>query len=361
MAEILYKPILYQVSAFDASEEFTFFFSYIGSSLSKNTIVIRDNETNEEVYENTFVTMQLKNTVPANTLNNGKVYNVSIQVFDNDGNSSPFSDAIVVFCYTSPEFKITNISENQIISSSYYQVELSYEQIEGEKLNQYSLILYNANKIEIYNTGNIFNTSNLSLLISDLINGEFYYIRATGITIHGMIVDTGYTAFSVRYIKPPVYSLLGLENKPNVGAISITPNILTIEGTVNPDPPKFIDNKEIDLTEDDSYVKFDEAFNIENDFVIQLIGRSFKKFSEIIILENEKYKIEIKYMYGKFEGQEKEKYYFQLRAYNEATNYFLTSNYIDVLNNEEKIFLWIKKKNNIYELICEVLNQEVGE
>lgn len=355
MATTLYKPMLYLVPAFDAREDFIFTFSYLGGSIFKNTILIKNNETNQEVYRNTETTRQLRHTVPANTLTNGKIYNVSIQVIDGDNNVSQFSDPIVIYCFSNPNFTFTNLTENQIVSSSFFEAQLNYSQPEGEKLNQYTIFLYNSNKIEISNSGNLYDTDNLKYIVSNLVNGDYYYLRATGKTIHNMTVDTGYVFFNIRYINPPVYTLLGLENKPEVGAISISPHIIVITGTSNPDPPKYINGIEVDLTEKDSYVQFEGGFNITNDFVIQLIGRNFNDYSDILILDNKNYKIIISYRKGSFDGQDGEKAYFELKAYNAITNYVQMSNYLNIPNENENVYIWIKRKGALFEIKAEIL------
>lgn len=355
MATTLYKPMLYLVPAFDATADFTFTFSYLGGEIFRNTILIKNNATNQEVYRNTVVSRQLRHTVPAGTLRNGTVYNVSIQVIDGNNDSSPFSDPIVVYCYTTPTFGFTNLVEDQIVSSSFFEAQLNYSQPEGEILNQYTVFLYNSNRIEITNSGNLYDTENLRYIVNNLVNGDYYYLRATGRTLHNMDIDTGYVFFNVRYINPPVYSLLGLENQAEIGAISISPHLVVVTGTSNPDPPKFINNIEVDLRDEGSWVKFDSGFNIANDFTIQMIGRDFNDYSQILILDNKQYKITLEYRYGTFAGNDEEIAYFELKAYNPLTNYILLSNYIDKTTPNENIYIWMRRKNNVFELKAEVL------
>ena len=355
MATILYKPNLYLVPAFDAKKDFIFTFAYLGGSVFKNTILIKNNETNQEIYRHTETTRQLRQTVPSDTLTNGRVYNVSIQIIDGDNNVSQFSDPIVIYCFTTPTFNFVNLVENQIITASYFETQLNYNQIENERLNQYTFILYNSNKVELYNSGNLYNTSILKTLIPNLVNGNYYYLRAIGKTMHNMDVDTGYVFFNVRYINPPVYTLLGLENKADVGAISISPHLIVITGTSKPNPPKYINNIEVDLREKGSYVEFEKGFNISNDFTLQLIGRAFNDYSDIIILDNKSFKIVVSYRKGVFDGQNGEKAYFQVKAYNSLTNYVLLSNYINVPNINTNIYIWLRRKGAVYELKCEIL------
>ena len=355
MATLSYKPVLYVVPAFDAQLEFTFTFSYVYGSLQDNTILIKDNQTGTEIYRNKITSRQLRHTLPANTLTNGKVYSVQIQVTDTNGDISQFSDPMIIYCFTTPTFTFANVSQEQTLTSSYYRFDINYSQLEGELLNQYTVILYNSNRIEINNSGSLYDTSDLGYTFYNLTNNEFYYIRATGVTVHNMTVDTGYIYFNISYLTPPVYTLLGLENLRSAGAIRISPNIKVIGATCNPDPPIYIDDKEIDLTGDGSYVDFEDGFQINDNFLIQSIGRDFTPQSTIMELSNGEHNIKINYRIGNFEGQNGNKAYIELKAYNVLTCYYQMSNYIDIPTPEQYIYMWIKRQNNRYELIIQLL------
>lgn len=143
--ELLNKPQLYIESgyAFDAryDREFKYLWSSGNNQSIANTLIIRDNETNSIVYNNKQETLLLKHILPANTLQNGKTYNVSIQVFDRDGKASELSDTLIFKCYTTPTISLNVINEQVIRNSSYLFI-INYEQIEGEELQYYSLELY---------------------------------------------------------------------------------------------------------------------------------------------------------------------------------------------------------------------------
>ena len=355
MSTLTYKPVLFSVPAFDASKDFTFSFSYSYGTIQDNTILIKDNETGLDVYRNKVVSRQLRQTVPASTLQNGKIYSVRVQVTDINGDISQFSDPIVIYCFTTPVFNFTNVTEEQTLTSSYYQFDIGYSQTEGELLSQYTVILYNSNKVEINNSGSLYDTSDLGYTFYNLANKEFYYVRAIGVTVHNITIDTGYVYFNILYETPPVYTLLGLENLPSAGAIRVSPNIKVIGASCNPDPPIFIDNKEIDLTGEGSYVHFEDGFKISDNFLIQCIGRNFKNHSLIMKLSNNEYNIEVYYRTGNFEGQDGNKAYIELKSYNPITCYYQMSNYIDIPNETQYIYIWIKRTNNKYEIVIEIL------
>ena len=74
MATLSYKPVLYLVPAFDATKDFTFSFTYSYGSLQDNTILIKDNSNNSEIYRNKVITKQLRQIIPANTLSGKQDY-----------------------------------------------------------------------------------------------------------------------------------------------------------------------------------------------------------------------------------------------------------------------------------------------
>lgn len=349
----LYKPVIFQQPAFDATENFTITFSYSGTSVFKNTLLIKKNDTNEEIYRETIESRQLKHTIPANTLINGEVYNVAVQIIDGDNNTSQFSNSVLLYCFTKPVFRITNITENQVLTDSNINVILEYSQEQNEPLNAYNITLYNSNKIEINNSGLIYNNTSLTYNFRNLTDKTFYYVRATGRTLYNTILDTGYILFSVQYSNPSIFTFLELENQANIGAIRITPNLILIEGTVTGNE-KYTDAGEIDLTTKNDSVIFDKGFNIDDNFTIKLIGRNFTELEEIINLSNEKYNISVIYRKGTFDNIG-EKMYFELKSYNPITYYYLMSNYIDEPNPDTNIYIWIRKQNNIYEIKTEII------
>ena len=119
------KANLYNINAFDKTKEQIFSFVWNGNQSFGNILMICENQSNKVIYQEKQNTMQLKHTLPANTLNNGVLYNARIAVVDIDNNISEYSDPILFYCFTTPTFIFDNIEENQIInthlnSSAYF-------------------------------------------------------------------------------------------------------------------------------------------------------------------------------------------------------------------------------------------------
>ena len=103
------------MQSFDASIGTTIKFSWLGNLPVSNTLRIKNNETNEVVYEVTQTTMRLEHTISSgNNLINGVLYNASVKVTDSNNSDSEWSDVLLFYCFTTPTFSI-NIEQEQII------------------------------------------------------------------------------------------------------------------------------------------------------------------------------------------------------------------------------------------------------
>ncbi|MBR0596967.1 hypothetical protein [Sinanaerobacter chloroacetimidivorans] len=351
------SPVLYGKSAFDSTTESIFTFNWNGAQSVKNRLVVKNNITNETVYDQVQTTFQLKHTLPANALINGVTYNAVIYSIDINNIQSSISNTIVFKCLSTPSWEFSNLVENQIIHNSSYELQLTYSQTEEELLNFYQLFLYDSTHSLIFQSGLIYDTTSLSYTLSGLNDNAQYYIRATSKTLNGMDLDTGYIKVSVEYISPSIFSLVIPENMKFDGCIKISSNIIDIEGVSNPATLNYINDTMVDLSVAGSYVQFDNQFEITDDFVIQINGMGFKDYSTILELSNGTYKIELSYAKGIFTGQSGEKVYCVLKVYNSLTNYYLTSNLIDVPLDTDRIHIWLRRVSSLYDLI--IVNKSV--
>ena len=172
--------------------------------------------------------MQLKHTIPANTLKNGNLYNIKIAVMDIDNNVSEYSDSLLFYCFTTPTFTFDNLTEHQIVKNASYQIDMSYEQLENEPLQSWEISLYDISKSKIQSSGVCY-ADNIKYTLTNLEDNQTYYLKATCMTLNGMTIDTGYVEFSVNYKQPSIYSLLTLENVADNGYIKLQSNIRAVE------------------------------------------------------------------------------------------------------------------------------------
>ena len=344
------KPVLKSIKAFDATNDYTFTFSWAGSQSYGSHIKIYNNVTLELVAENTEVSFKLENTVSVNTLVNGLVYLAEIASIDSVGTESAYSDKVVFYCYSTPTFSFTNIIDGQIIAGSNANCDITYTQTESELLDSFKVSLYDLSQTQLSTSGLIYETDSPTYTISGLSDNTQYYIKAEGTTVHGMSLDTGYILISVNYVTPTTYATVQLENIRLQGSVQLTSNIVSINGVSNPEIPVYIDNAKIDLTSDGSYVLYDEGFNVIGDFTIELLVQNPTLYSTIFSCSDGTYDIDIQYCENQFVGDEVAKSYFLLTVTNAITSYRISSAAMAQLISSDQVYLLIQRKNNLFDL-----------
>lgn len=352
----LTTPILYSISAFDASQIATFTFNSIGGSqVVANTLTIKNNATLEVVYEDTQTTFKFEHIVPSGTLINGTYYQATLTTQDAAGDTSNSSNAIQFYCYTTPSFAISNMPNNNIIANSSYSFDVTYNQEQGEILNAYVFNLYGASGTLLSTSGTLYNTDDtLPLTVSYTFSGfddkTNYYIEVTGATSEGTQISTGRIAFVTNYTTPETFSFLFLSNNCAGGYIVIESNVTGIDGESNLETPTYIDGKEIDLTTSGDYVAWANNYVVNGDFTMRLWGRKFTPNSEIISFTNsDGDTIVITY------GTNETSCWFELRvvAADDYWGYVCTSEIIAIPTDDEQLFCWLRRINNVYELKIE--------
>ena len=283
----LTQPILNSIAAFDATQEHIFsFISIGGDQVLGSQLTIYDNETGAQVYQGNYTSFKFEYPLAAGTLTNGKYYNATISTINNASEFSEPSNPVAFYCYTAPVLTITNIPASGTIEQSNYTFQGNYVQAEGELLNGYQYTLYDSNKEQISQSAILYDGL-YQHTFSGMANDTSYYVELSGSTINNTPVSSGLLLFTIRYIQPASFAICDLVNNCENGFIQISSNIVSIDGKSEPDPPKYIDNKEVDLTDNGSWVQWDEGFNIQNDFTMRIWGRSFGDNEPIVTMKNE--------------------------------------------------------------------------
>ena len=345
-------PILQSQNAFDATEDHDFTFEYVGDQVFKSRLKVYKNDDGSLVYDETIDSFQLKYTLPANSLTNGIQYNAELSVFNSAGVESSFSKKILFYCFSQPSFSFTNIAQNQVVQNSSVTPYLYYSQSEGETLDSAEISLYSASHTQIGTSGNRYGEDELSYTFNGLTDGTAYYVRATGITTHGMQLDTGFISITVKYIQAGQFYRLQLDNNAEEGSIVISCNVSIITGH-STCPLEFIDNQMIDLSNGCS-VRFEEGFLIKDNFDIEIVGYGYNPYETIFSAPVQNGELNIKYMLGQFQANEDHKGYFLLEITNDSGLVYRTSTSPFVTSNIESIRLRIQKINHIYGMYCEV-------
>lgn len=303
----LTKPILNPIAAFDATQAETVEFTVIGGAqVIANRLVISNNQTGAQVYNQIQSTMKLEHTIPAGTLENGVYYNAVIYTINNGNEESEASTAIPFYCYSTPTLTITNIPDTETIENGTYAFIGNYSQVEDERLNSYQFTLYDSNKDVLTQSPLIYydTDSSLSYTFRGMNNDAAYYIEITGETVNGTSITSGLMYFTIRYQQPASFAICDLVNNCSNGYIQISSNIVAIDGTSNPEPPTYIDDKEVDLRDKDAWVEWSSGFRIQDNFTMRVWGRQFTPYETLTTLTNDlnsdekPNKIELKWMIG---------------------------------------------------------------
>lgn len=349
----LTRPILYSVPAFDATNQYTFSFNVIGGDqVVKNQLTIIDQSNNQIVYQQQQTTFAFIHTINANTLVNGKYYSASLITYNSSNESSSPSVSIQFYCYTNPSFNFNNIPVTNVITNSNYVFDVMYNQNEGELLNSYTFNLYDAQRNLLSTSGMMYTSgiSNLPLIVSyqfnSLQDNTFYFVQATGQTLQGTQISTGFIGFSVSYVEPSVFSVINLTNNCQGGYIIIRSNLSDIPGTSNPFPPLYIDeNTAVDVTGNGSYIIWDRGFSLYSDFTASLWGREFTENSNIITLSsNSSGELTINYR-----KDENGLFYAELFVKENNVIYYLYTNSI-VVNESDSLQIWFRRISGLYEI-----------
>ena len=215
-------------------------FRQTGDAVTNNKCVIKD-KNGTVVYQKTVTSKKYQHNIDlsvSNSLQNGNDYLVYIQVSTDNGSTQSEENPTgeILFCIATPTFKL-NIENNDKLASSTNEFVLTYEQEDDELLESYQIILYSSAKSEIASSGtkyvstiNPLNRFKWSYYNFETSNS--YYIRAKGLTIHNMEIDTGFIYFEVYYEHPAIFSFLEATNLPNIGGIQLKTNFVEVKGTV---------------------------------------------------------------------------------------------------------------------------------
>jgi len=343
--------IIHPIEPFDAAIGTEIKFTWRGNQIYKVRCIVKNNETGVTVYDNTESTMKQTYPLPPNSgLINGTKYIAFITVFDVDNNESTLQNIGTPFyCYTSPAFTLS-VSNGDTIRSSSYSMGINYSQIEGELLNWFKITLYSYQKTILNSSGEMYDTSDLSYIVNNLQNATQYYIRATGETIKGISLDTGYILVTVSYTTSQIFSKLELNNIPETGAIEINSHIISAEGVPEKDVI-YIDGERVDLS--DNSVTFNEGFEIKGDFTA--IFKFNRPKRNAVIKEfgtADKLNVKIYYRQGSYSDSNGEKGYFELIANSGGINYISNSGYVSILASDYQYeySLLVNRKNGLFDL-----------
>lgn len=322
------RPVLSSIPAFDADfgtsgKEYLsapiLKFSWKDGVVRKNRVVIRDYDTNENVYDCTIVTMALKHQLHnifdtsdktqlvTYKLKNGHKYIANVYVYTSDNEESLPSNDVIFYCYGAPTFEFTNFNNylgdgksTAIVNSSSINLTIRYTQTDGEPLNSYRFVLqdYNgstllisdtkysslSNDILRYTIGGIAETEEDKY--GNIQENRAYKIICYGQTQHGIEISVE-QKFVVKLISSGVGALIRAENVGD-GTVSIYSNYKIMNAHCSAENPEYISDNDnqpyaINLSNGD-FVEFIDGFMMNQPYEIIFKGQ-FKE-GKLITLKN---------------------------------------------------------------------------
>jgi hypothetical protein len=316
-------------------------------------------------YSHTTTTFNLSHNIPANTLSNGRYYRVAIRTYDELNNYSEWSDYYPFHCYTTPNLYLYVPT---VVSSSSFDFNLRYTQIEGEKLDYAIIRLYNNNNVEIKNSGKLYNANTPPLsfdyTVNNLNNNTQYKIKATATTVEGTVVSTNLMTFRVDYETVPSTDSLSAIVDNCDGYINVQSNVIVKMGVEsNPDPLTYIDDEKADLLSTASTLDLPSTssattwakwygLQIPPNFLLRLWFYPARQPFDVIRLTSDNNNTIIQISLKRRSTGD----YISIRATGATTRVDLPLN--TICNGNTKVFLWLKILDSEWDARATILETE---
>lgn len=340
------KPIINKILPIDAKKENVISMSYNGELPYSNRLIIYDAVTLLSVYDRKQDSYNLTHTIPANTLKNGNKYAVQAQVFDSVGNPSVLSDKAYFWTLATPLFHFSNISNEDVINNASVYAVLTYEQEDWEDIAEFRFYLYDDLKNLLLESETYYTTDNLTYSYRGLNDDHFYHIRAMGITVNGILLDTGYIRIFINYENPDEYKLIDAQCNEYNSVVTYQTNFVVInlsDSASTGAPYDFYDGY-IDLI--DKTLVYDENFIIDGDFTMSIRGTNMYRTATILKCSNDRYGFTLSsYIYDDWTMR------YKLTVPNGICSYILYSEPL-LPETWDIITIHIRRINNVYQLYC---------
>lgn len=229
------QPVLNQAPNYDADNEYTFTFTYLGAELTtKNELSIREDKTNSQpVYDKVQTSLDKNHILPSKTLKNGVAYLAKIRVILDSG-FSEWSPEIKFTCYTTPKIIFDTIDQKEFVYTNDVLMSALYMQAENEPAKNYQFILYDQRHVTLQSypvrVPNPDSPTRFSERVSDLEKGKLYYIGLRVITTHGIHFEQQ-QQFTAQYVAPSVSGVLQPLLNAKEGQISVELFLKQLLGT----------------------------------------------------------------------------------------------------------------------------------
>jgi hypothetical protein len=386
---VLTQPFINNITAFDSDIGTIIIMGILGgNTITGYTYTITNNQDSLDTFTKTVYVSSDDGTVGFDEvrsfdialnqdttlgfLENNKEYKMVINTF-NDTETSINSRGVLFNCYKMPSFTFNAIVEgvyrslidNDILDSQEKRITLTFNTNDVDSiatLNTCNIKLYG---VSLDNSDLIFASDNiyiepLEILVKGFLktndgnnNYNSYTLIANGITVEGLSFSTTISGITIEYALLTHSPYLRLTNRADKGFIIIESLLTAIKGSSNPNPPIYLTSTEVDLSDDDSWVKWDNEFIIPNVFTGSFWGRNFNDNEDIISLKTDSlYETIITYI---DDGTET---YLTLNSYNGTFYpYYIESNRLDstLINASTDLFIGIQREYDLWNIYIAII------
>ena len=342
------RPVIERIDSFDAQEGCSISFYYADPNIddaykSYGSLlrVYKVNDFSTPIYTHEVTTMSEQNSIDGGVLINGEQYAADLISYNNSHVPSEPSNKVFFWCYATPVFRFTNVSDGEIFNEQSVTAQLLYEQSDEIEISQFKYALYDSQGALITETSYLTNyDDNNSFTYSGLENDEIYIIRAYGLTTANQVLDTGYITIFIQFEAPDAYSVLYANADNGNGVIEYNTNIKLIESN-RPRESYEYDADMINLEND--RIVYDTNFVIAGDFIMAI--RHKYTVGEILTCSNAVNGFRLRII----ACTEDNTYRYKLSVPNELCEYTLYSNPF-TMDENKLMTCWIKRVRNLYEL-----------
>lgn len=226
-------------------------------------------------------------TIPANTLQNGIEYRMSITVW-NELEQSAVSTAIVFTTSTPPTVTVGTIGT---VKNHTYLFTATYSQYQGEPLQTYVVNLYDSSK-KLLKTSGLKTDGLMEHRFDYLKNDAIYYIEFNVTSSKGLTGSSGLVQFNVVYDNPSIYFDIEAIPVPEKASVKIQLLFKQLTGKINI-KPVYIDGTKLDVRK--GKVFYDEGFEISGNFTLKLWIEYLRRDLDIIRLKGKNGEIHVQY------------------------------------------------------------------
>ena len=317
-------PVIYKIEPFDSTKGTTITYSWSGArnygydayiyQEGNDSAYIELSSGDQPIYKCEFeIPADVASSDGTVKVTNGNRYRVKVRSKDKQGNYSDWSDYRTFLCIKNPIFDISGFKgavsdpeavveqTNNLIQASNIELKIHYfqnntkDEADGvaidEELNAWKALLYDSSRTLIDYSGDLYYSSVDTYSFSGLRNDVVYYIRATGETVNGKQIDTGYYKIQSEWMFPNVFSNIEVYNNPEQGNIHVSSNIIATNGQFQKDGENdsditWVQGGGIDLRDQNDSVLFNVTYGVDDEYTVLFEGNSFNQNSSILILQD---------------------------------------------------------------------------